>query len=362
MIGTALWRSCLSYRSQAHTVASWFTRLATCVAVLASASQAAAQVTYEVVADLSSIVAALPLGGLIVGPDGALYGTASAGGHGDGCGVVYRLDASGAVTAVHDFEWPDGCEPVGELVVGPDQGLYGVTRSGGDPQRAGGTVYRLALDGTHTVLHRFILDWLDPSAVFWPAAALLLHPDGFFYGTTASGTIFRISPDGSTFHIVEGFGAIGEPDTLDSPLILGPDGHVYGTAASVLTTLLPASSVFRVTGDGATEIYRFRVTRPPPGVPSMPDGHSPRGLVVGSDGAFYGVTSSGGPTYRSSFRRFGHGLPPGPKWHADHALHLHRRPTRGNAIQQPDTRPRRLSIRHDGRRRPGPQRHDLPGQ
>ena len=99
MIGTALWRSCLSYRSRAHTVASWFTRLATCVAVLASASHAAAQVTYEVVADLSSIGAALPLGGLIVGPDGALYGTASAGGHGDGCGVVYRLDASGAVTA-----------------------------------------------------------------------------------------------------------------------------------------------------------------------------------------------------------------------------------------------------------------------
>ena len=66
--------------------------LAACLVALAHASNAAAQVSYEVVADLGTIGGAEPLGGLIAGSDGALYGTASRGGAGN-CGLVYRIDA-----------------------------------------------------------------------------------------------------------------------------------------------------------------------------------------------------------------------------------------------------------------------------
>ena len=129
-----------------------------CLVLLGHTSNAAAQVSYEVVADLETIGGAEPQGGLIAGSDGALYGTASRGGP-QNCGLVYRIDAPGAVSALHVFDGPGGCQPMGELVVGPDGVFYGVTFRGGDadPALGGGTIYRLALDGTHTVLHRFTL-------------------------------------------------------------------------------------------------------------------------------------------------------------------------------------------------------------
>ena len=180
-----------------------------CLVLLGHTSNAAAQVSYEVVADLGTIGGAEPQGGLIAGSDGALYGTASRGGP-QNCGLVYRIDASGAVSALHVFDGPGGCQPMGELVVGPDGLFYGVTLRGGDadPALGGGTIYTLALDGTHTVLHRFLLPLNDPTpwaTVSGPAAALLLHPDGYLYGTTSSADIFRILPDGSSFQLIEHF-------------------------------------------------------------------------------------------------------------------------------------------------------------
>ena len=305
MIGTRVRRASDVVGTSSRRRARWlWPLLAAWLVVLAHASNAAAQVSYDVVADLGTIGGAEPLGGLIAGSDGALYGTASRGGAVN-CGLVYRIDASGTVAALHVFDGSDGCQPMGELIVGPDGGFYGVTLSGGDadPMRAGGTIYRLGLDGTHTVLHRFrppsASDPAPSRVPFGPAAALLLHPDGYFYGTTRSADIFRIAPDGSMFQIIEGFGPPGEPDTLDSPLVLHPDGYLYGASPTVLTTFVQQSIVFRVTLEGATTIYQFRGSRPPPGsqIPFATAGIMPQGLAIGSDGAFYGVTSLGGPTY-----------------------------------------------------------------
>ena len=248
--------------------------LAACAALVARPAPGFAQVSYEVVADLARLAGPSP-GGLIAGSDGALYGTASRGGA-QNCGLVYRIDASGTVAALHVFDGTDGCQPMGELVVGPDGGFYGVTSSGGDadPMGASGTIYRLGLDGTHTVLHRFIRSfdvpapWLVPSG---PAAALLLHPDGYFYGTTRSSDIFRIFARRLFVSAHREFGAQGEPDTLDSPLVLHPDGYLYGASPSVLATIVQRSIVFRVTLEGATTIYQFRGNRLPPGpVPVRP--------------------------------------------------------------------------------------------
>ena len=106
--------------------------VAACLAVLAGTGDLDAQVTFDVVADLGSIGGAAPLGGVIRGADGALYGVTSEGGGADNCGVVYRLDATGVLTPIHEFSRPDGCQPMGELALGPDGSLYGVTRKGGD--------------------------------------------------------------------------------------------------------------------------------------------------------------------------------------------------------------------------------------
>ena len=208
----------------------WPTVLAVGSAVLASATSLFAQPAYTVIANLGEIGGDAPLGGVIRGADGALYGTTSEGGT-ENCGLVYRIDGAGTLTRLHEFSRPEGCKPVGELALGPDGGLYGVASEGGISAglSAGyGTIYKVDADGAFTVLHRFLPatpgdpePWLVPST---PYAGLMLAPDGFFYGTTASSDIYRISPEGA-FSLVRQFEPPGgEPDNLMAALVLGSDG------------------------------------------------------------------------------------------------------------------------------------------
>jgi uncharacterized repeat protein (TIGR03803 family) len=72
-------------------------------------------------------------------------------------------------------------------------------------------------------------------------------------------------------------------------LVQGRDGNLYGTTSGG-TTNSTAGTVFKMTPDGTlTTIYNFCSQ------PNCADGHTPvAGLVLGTDGFFYGTTSSGG--------------------------------------------------------------------
>jgi len=166
---------------------------------------------------------ALPEGGTLIGPDGVLYGTTTAGGlwlgpdgYG-GCGTVFSLTppASGKNTwtekVIYRFKAePDGCTPNANLVLGKDGSLYGTTQYGGiDPYNHGGlgTVFKLipptkaGAAWTETILHRFNL----PPDGSTPYAGLVLNTDGKLYGTTVvggtgfnsvaqGGTVFQVTP------------------------------------------------------------------------------------------------------------------------------------------------------------------------
>src|SRR4051812_32851172 len=70
----------------------------------------------------------LPQTALTQGPDGRLWGTTIAGGP-DGHGTVFATDpVTGATTTVHGFDGTDGSYPLGQLLVGPDGALWGTTR------------------------------------------------------------------------------------------------------------------------------------------------------------------------------------------------------------------------------------------
>jgi len=271
--------------------------------MLAGASDLEAQVAYDVVADFGSIGGAAPLGGVIRGADGALYGVTSQGGS-ENCGLVYRLDASGGLTAVHIFDRPDGCHPVGELALGTDGSLYGVTSQGGEPQVSppGGTVFRIAADGTFSVLYRFDMPLLgtpSPDFVIGPYSALTLAPDGNLYGTTISGNVFKISPAGQ-FSLVRHFTASGEPNDIRASLVLGKDGFLYGTSTGVVFALRVVSTLFRVSPTGASDVlHQFRtLSANPPGFTISPEGVRPEGeLSMGPDGEVYAANSAGGPEY-----------------------------------------------------------------
>ena len=149
---------------------------------------------------------AYPIGGLIEGADGNLYGTTSAGGNTrcgqpDGCGTIFRVGRDGRNFAIlHVFQMTDGALPYSALTLGLDGAFYGTTSVGGT--NVGGTVFRITANGNFQTIYNFcgLQDCLDGNA---PYAALIVGTDGNFYGTTVGGgtnnnfgTVFSLTPTG----------------------------------------------------------------------------------------------------------------------------------------------------------------------
>ena len=81
-----------------------------------------------------------PLGGVVRGPHGLVYGVTRQGG-GSGAGTVFAVSPrTGKFTLLHDFSINDGSQPSGELLLDGKSVFYGVTSGGG---RGHGTVYEI---------------------------------------------------------------------------------------------------------------------------------------------------------------------------------------------------------------------------
>ena len=91
-----------------------------------------------------------PQAGLVQGSDGALYGTTEEGGS-SGFGTVFKLSTDGLVyTVLYSFTGgSDGGYPDGGVVIGSDGALYGTTYQGGDSGL--GVVFKIAFGTTITV-------------------------------------------------------------------------------------------------------------------------------------------------------------------------------------------------------------------
>jgi uncharacterized repeat protein (TIGR03803 family) len=104
--------------------------------------------------------------------------------------------ASASVTFMNlvSFNGDNGALPWAPLVQGLDGNFYGTAETGGF--YGGGTVFKMTLNGTVTVLHSFGPNGTDG---MHPKAGLLLGADGNFYGTTTDGgkggddTLFAMS-------------------------------------------------------------------------------------------------------------------------------------------------------------------------
>ncbi len=231
-----------------------------------------------------------PLGGVVQGTDGNLYGVTQYGGSYDN-GTVFKITATGTLTTLYSFcaqaGCTDGSQPLAGLVQATDGNFYGTTAGGG--VYGAGTVFKMTPAGMLTTLHSF-----DNDDGGGPAAALVQGSDGNFYGTTYYGgnyiwgTVFKISPGGD-FTSLYSFKQYPYGANPYGSLVQGNDGNFYGTTEGGGTNYNcepGCGTVFTITSSGAfTTLYDF----------SGPDGFSPyAGLVLGSDGNFYGVTQSGG--------------------------------------------------------------------
>jgi len=147
-----------------------------------------------------------PHAALVEGSDGMLYGTTSKGD--TNVGAMFKLgkDGSGFIVlhrfhSPSDFNGNDGIMPLGNLVVGNDGTLYGTTSAGGGGGSLG-TLFKLSPDGSgYSVLHRFA-NYLEGSGPEGPA--LVRASDGALYGATIGGgdkdvgIIFKLSGSAAT--------------------------------------------------------------------------------------------------------------------------------------------------------------------
>ena len=245
---------------------------------------------------------------VIQGSDGNFYGTTQLGGTStncvSGCGTIFRVSPARHLTTLHSFDFADGWLPNG-LMQASNGNFYGTTSEGGanctgDSGPGCGTIFEITASGALTTLYNFCAqsNCADGDS---PAAALIEGKDGAFYGTalsggtrcnpsiSACGTLFKITAGGNftllhTFDLTDG----ANPD---APLIQANDGMFYGTTwyggdSGCNQSGIGCGTMFQMTPAGAvTVVHAFENS----------DGSVPfAGVLQATSGIFYGNTSAGG--------------------------------------------------------------------
>ncbi len=243
---------------------------------------------------------------------GNLYGTTINGGNlnvdcnGTGCGVVFELSPTSSgpwkETVLHTFSGgADGANPFGGLLIGPDGSLYGTTVRGGNNHQCAtkyvqgcGVVYRLTkgTTGWHfSVLYTFTRVVGDN-----PNPELVMDTAGNLYGTTAGfgQILFELTPTSSgewTETTLVNFTNTGW-GTPENGLIIDAAGNLYGTTLNFsgeCPTSGSCGTVFELSplaGGGWTlsALHTFQAGT---------DGAYPISVSMDSVGNLYGVTFYG---------------------------------------------------------------------
>lgn len=138
-----------------------------------------------------------PISGVSEGPDGWFYGTIiERRGKAYRRGLIYRVDPEGQFEVAYDFPSPKrhGASPWAELLLGRDGAFYGSTGISG--HSTDGTVFRFTPEGKLTTLHVFDRDRSEDG--YNPIMGLVEAGDGEFIGSTYyggsgnRGTLFRV--------------------------------------------------------------------------------------------------------------------------------------------------------------------------
>ena len=183
---------------------------------------------------------------------------------------------------------PDGNYP-NSLIQGKDGNFYGTTDSGGTSHT--GTVFEVTPGGVESIVYSF---GTSTAVIGYVPGSLLQGSDGNFYGITNSGGTYGV---GVLFEIASGtetvlhsFGDVDTSGTIDGAfpygVIQGSDGNFYGMTSSAG----PAFNgvVFKGTPAGTETVIHGFTGEPGDGTGVL------SGVIQGSDGALYGVTAGGG--------------------------------------------------------------------
>ena len=233
---------------------------------------------------------------LVLYTDGNFYGSAT--------NTLFKVTPAGAFTTLYTFcpSCPTSPPDAAGLVVGSDGNFYGLTAAA---DSMGATFFKMTSAGVFTSLNSSVPGNPADSLYEGDGSKLVLGTDGNFYGANSgigtSGSVFKIAPDG-TFTTLYTFSATGGTNETNSDganpygrLTQGSDGNFYGTTR--LGGAYGSGTVFQITPAGVlTSLYSFGAIGTAAGTPGQNlDGLFPvAGLIQGTDGNFYGGTTSGG--------------------------------------------------------------------
>lgn len=243
-----------------------------------------------------------PVGQIAVDAQGNFYGATQNGGTTNNNGTIFKIDPSGNETVLYNFQGQaDGSSP-GGVVLGPDGDLYGTTSCTWSCYSEGGEVFKIDTSGNLTVLYTFT----GGASGGTPNGYLLFDAAGNIYGTTylggtgpcdaygypGCGTVFKLAPDG-TETVLYSFQGSTDGNAPPGGVIADSKGNLYGVTTGGGDLNINNGGcgvVYEVTPQGQeTVLHTFE------GSPN--DGCVPEGELLLSKNVLYGIAAAGS-TYK----------------------------------------------------------------
>ncbi len=177
---------------------------------------------------------ATPQASLVRDASGNFYGTTYYGGNNTcydgyqhGCGVLFKVNASGKETVLRRFNGSDGSNPFAGVFRDTNGDLYGTTFLGGSSSF--GTLFKLTRTGKLTVLHSFS----GGADGAYPYAGVIRDSAGNLYGVAdeggiGAGTVFKVDTAGN-LTVLHTFTDNGGGSNPVGQLVRGDAGNLYGT-------------------------------------------------------------------------------------------------------------------------------------
>jgi uncharacterized repeat protein (TIGR03803 family) len=234
----------------------------------------------------------------ILGSDGNLYGVTTVGGgsgFGDAGGTVFRMTLDGKLTVVYTFcsmsNCADGATPNG-IILGSDGNFYGTTVYGGVGDGGPGVIFKVTPAGTYTRLHAFCaeVNCTDGQKPFFPPVQ---GNDGNFYGvagdggTLGGGVFYKVTASGQ-YSVLYNFCNFQNGACPDGgyPNAIAKDaqGNFVGTAIGGTHGY---GVVFKITPSGDYSVLNNFAPNGNLGGPQTP-------LTLASDGSLYGTFNGSG--------------------------------------------------------------------
>lgn len=142
----------------------------------------------------------------LLNSNGVIYGVSTSGGANSGSGYIFRFTPTAEMNrfeVIYNFSTVNGRKPVGGLIEGSDGYLYGVTSTGGANE--GGVIYKIKKDGSGFTK---IFDF-NYNTGRYPQKGIVADASGWLWGMTSNGTpgfktgsMFKVRMDGTNFMII----------------------------------------------------------------------------------------------------------------------------------------------------------------